>query len=88
VDSPRKRGQKMKLTDIAKAIDVGLTVLTHRILTLVALLMVFGLFCVAMNQGTWVHLSIAGAFGLIIFLPVLYCDRRPEAQWQTQPDNV
>jgi hypothetical protein len=75
----------MKLTDIATAIEVGLTVLTHRLLTLVALIMTFGLFCVAMSQATWVHLAIAGAFGLVIFLPVLYCDRRPEAKWQSEP---
>jgi hypothetical protein len=54
-------------------------------LTLLALLMTFGLFCVAISDATWLHLSVAGAFGLIIFLPVLYCDRRPEAKWQSEP---
>ena len=77
----------MKLTDVVTAIEVGLTVLTHRLLTLVALLMTFGLFCVAMNQATWVHLAIAGAFGGIIFLPVLYCDRRPEASWKKESSD-
>jgi hypothetical protein len=85
VDLPMNRGAKMKMTDIATAIEVGLTVVTHRLLTLVALLMTFGLFCVAMSQGTWVALTIAGAFGLIIFLPVLVADKRPEAKWQSEP---
>ncbi len=76
----------MKMSDLATAVDVGLTVVTHRLLTLLALLMTFGLFCVAMGEATWLHLCVAGAFGSIIFLPVLYCDRRPEARWQSQND--
>ena len=76
-----------RLSDLARVVDVGLSLLTQRILTLLTLLMTFSLFCVAMSQSTWVHLSIAGAFGLIIFLPVLYCDRRPEAKWQEHPET-
>lgn len=71
----------MKMTDLARVVDAGLTVLTHRVLTLLALLASFGLFCVAMSDPTWLRLCVAGAFGTIIFLPVLYCDRRPEAKW-------
>ncbi len=76
----------MKITDIARAVDVGLTILTHRILTLLALFGTFWLFCVAMSEPSWLHLAIAGAFGMIVFLPVLYCDRRPESKWQNQQD--
>ncbi len=76
----------MKMLDLMRAVDVGLTVLTHRLLTVLALLMTFGLFCVAMSEPTWLHLAMAGAFGAIIFLPVLYCDRRPEAKWQSQTE--
>jgi hypothetical protein len=75
-----------KLTDVARAVDVGLTILAHRVLTILALFMVFGLFCVAMSQASWLHLAISGGFGIIVFLPVLYVDRRPkEAAWQSEP---
>jgi uncharacterized SAM-binding protein YcdF (DUF218 family) len=61
----------MKLSDLGAAVDFGLTVLNHRILTLLALCMTFGLFCWSMYLGNWVHFAIAGAFGICIFLPVL-----------------
>jgi uncharacterized membrane protein len=71
------------LSDLARAVDIGLTILTHRLLTLLALVMVFALFSWAMVQGTYVHFAIAGAFGLVIFLPVLMADAnraaKPEA---------
>jgi uncharacterized membrane protein len=71
------------LSDLARAIDVGLTVLSYRILTLLALLMTFALFSWAMVQGSWIHFAIAGAFGVVIFLPVLMAQAnatsKPEA---------
>jgi uncharacterized membrane protein len=63
--------QMASLSELARAVDVGLTVLAHRVLTLLALLMTFALFCWAMFQGSWIHFAIAGAFGMVIFLPVL-----------------
>lgn len=69
------------LSDLARAVDVGLTVVTHRFLTLLALTMTFGLFCWAMILMTWAGIIIAGGFGALIFLPVLAADRRPEAKW-------
>lgn len=76
------RGVTMTLSDgLVQAIDVGLTVLNHRILTILALLMAFGLFSWAMYAGDWVHLTIAGAFGVIIFLPILWADKRPEPRY-------
>jgi hypothetical protein len=78
----------MKLTDLAKVVDIGLRLLTQRILTLVGLLMAFSLFCVAISQATWIHLAIAATFAAVVFLPILAAERRQsEAQWQTQPDN-
>jgi Na+/H+ antiporter NhaA len=83
MDSARgsiKRGaMRMKISDLAFAVDRGLTVLNHRLLTLLALFMTFGLFCWAMVQGSWIHFAIAGAFGVVIFLPVLVGEKRPEA---------
>lgn len=74
------------LSDLARAIDVALRILTHRVLTLLALLITFGLFCWAMFLGTWIHFAIAGAFGIAIFLPVLVGDKRPEASHE-RPDQ-
>jgi hypothetical protein len=74
----------MMISELAHAVDVGLTVLTHRALTLLALIMTFGLFCWAMALGSWTHFAIAGAFGAVIFLPILAVDRRPEAPWKTE----
>jgi hypothetical protein len=62
----------MRISDLALAVDAGLTVLAHRLFTLLALLMTFGLFCWAMWLGSWLHFAIAGAFGITIFLPVLF----------------
>lgn len=67
------------LSELALAVDKGLTVLNHRLLTLLALFMTFGLFCWAMIQGSWIHFAIAGAFAIVIFLPVLLGEKRPEA---------
>ena len=72
---------------LVRAIDVGLTLLTHRVLTILALLMAFGLFCSAMALGGWLHLAIAGAFGVIIFLPVLWRDQRPEPSYGKRDDQ-
>jgi hypothetical protein len=77
----------MSLSELAKALDIALTVVTHRLLTLLALIMTFGLFCVAMSQADWLHLCVAGAFAAFIFLPVLAVDRRPEAPWQQNPSD-
>lgn len=76
-----KRGvTRMRTSDLAIAVDVGLRILNHRLLTLLALLMTFGLFCWAMFQGSWTHFTIAGAFGVVIFLPLLLGEKRPEAR--------
>lgn len=68
----------MRISDLALAVDVGLNVLTHRLFTLLALLMTFGLFCWAMWLGDWLRFAIAGAFGVIIFLPVLLGEKPKE----------
>lgn len=76
-----------KLTDLARVVDVGLNIVTHRFLTLLALTMSFGLFCWAMTLGTWPSIIVAGGFGALIFLPILAVDRRPEAKWQAEPEE-
>jgi hypothetical protein len=75
------------LSELAIAVDAAVTVLTHRLLTLLALLMTFGLFCWAMYLGTLIHFAVAGAFGVVIFLPVLMGDKRPEAKSRDSEQN-
>ena len=65
-------------SDLAYALDAALSVLNRRVLTLLALAMVFGLFCWAMARGDWVSFAVAGAFGITIFLPILYQERAKE----------
>jgi hypothetical protein len=73
------------LTRIHAAIQVAYGILSARLLTLLGLLMTFGLFAWAMALGTWIHFAIAAAFGATIFLPILL-SRRP-AQHQGDDDG-
>jgi hypothetical protein len=73
------------ISKLVDAVDAALTVLTRRVLTLVALVMAFALFLWAMYSGTWVQLAVAGAFAALIFLPVLARDERPEERWKQEP---
>jgi hypothetical protein len=75
------------ISRLVDAVDAALTVLTHRVLTLVALVMSFGLFCWAMYADTWVQAAVAGGFALIVFLPVLARDQRPEAKWTRETET-
>jgi len=72
----QKRGATMaNLSELAIGVSVGLSVLKQRVLTMLALVMTFGLFCWSMALGQWIHFAIAGAFGLSIFLPVLWHEK-------------
>jgi len=70
----------MTTSELARVVDIGMTILAQRVLTIVALFMVFAIFCWAMIVGDYVHFWIAGAFAVLIFLPVLMADRRPEVR--------
>jgi hypothetical protein len=48
-----------------------LRVISARAIILVALVMTLALFAWAMGQGTWLALSDAGLFAVLVFLPVL-----------------
>lgn len=61
-----------ELTQLTALVDMALKVLSQRVLTILALAMTFGLFCWAMALGAWLHFAIAGAFGITIFLPILW----------------
>jgi hypothetical protein len=60
------------ITRVVAAVEVAYKVLAARVLAFLALGMTFGLFAWAMYLATWLHFSIAGAFGVCIFLPVLW----------------
>lgn len=57
------------------AINVAMRILSVKVLTLLALLMTFGLFSWAMVRDDALHFAVAGAFGAGIFLPILWFSR-------------
>jgi hypothetical protein len=65
----------MKLLDVLVGANVALKLIQARLITLVALLMTFGLFAWAMWQETSLAVIIAATWGLTIFLPVLFTGR-------------
>jgi hypothetical protein len=65
-------------------IRMVLSVLTERLLTLLALLMSFGLAAWAMYYPSMERLEIAAGFGIIVYLPALIKERRREGKWVEQ----
>ena len=66
-------------------IRMGLTVLTDRLLTLLGLLMTFGLAVWAMHEPAPDRLQIACGFAILVFLPSLFKERaRPNERLQQQ----
>lgn len=63
---------------LAAILDAGTRILAARILSFIALLMVFGLFCWAIYLQTWVGFTVAATFGVTIFLPVLWAAKPPK----------
>jgi len=61
----------LDVVTLAKAVQVGLKVLSARLMALFGLCMTFGLFTWAMYLGSWTALATAGAFAVVVFLPVL-----------------
>lgn len=54
---------------------LSIDILTGRLLTLLALLMSFGLAAWAMLDPTWMRNGMAGFFALCVFLPTLFKER-------------
>ena len=65
----------MDLMAITSAIQVAYRVLAEKWLTLASMMMTFSLYAWAMYLGSWIHFGIAAAFGVTIFLPVLWGGR-------------
>ena len=63
---------QFNVMQVKAAIDVAFKILAHRFLRVLGLLMTFGLFMWAMFQASWIHYTVAGSFGLFIFLPILF----------------
>lgn len=51
--------------------------LARKVLIVMAVVMTFALFCWAMIIGTWLHLSIAAAFAVLVLWP-LWLRKEPE----------
>jgi len=54
-----------------KIIRIAIHALTDRLITLLSLLMTFGLSCWAMAYPTWERIAMAGFFCVVVFLPSL-----------------
>ena len=58
-------------TDSSTILTLALQLLMGRVLLILALGMTFGLYCWSMWAHSWIALAIAGAFSIVVFLPVL-----------------
>lgn len=65
------RGNEEMVRTVMTFIKVGMSVLAARVVFLLTLLMVFGLFCWAMYWPTLDRQILAGMFAGLVFLPVL-----------------
>jgi hypothetical protein len=65
----------MNLLDILQSANLALRILQARLVTLIALLLTFIMFAVAMWLQTVLGAIIASVWGLSIFLPVLFTGR-------------
>ena len=66
------KGSKMTNSYLLVVVNIAVRVLNHRLMALLTLCMTFALFCWAMYLGDTLRLIGAGAFGILIFLPVLW----------------
>lgn len=66
------KGSKMTSSYLLAVVNIAVRVLNHRLMALLTLIMTFALFCWAMYLGDWLRFAVAGAFGITIFLPVLW----------------
>jgi hypothetical protein len=55
-------------------ISTGLKVVTTRLVLLVALSMVFGLFCWALYWPTWERIACVTLFAILVYLPIVRID--------------
>jgi uncharacterized membrane protein len=65
------------LSRVVAAVEVAYKVLAARVMAVMAMCMTFALYAWAMWANGTLHFAIAGAFGLTIFLPVLWAAKAP-----------
>lgn len=70
---------------VLAVIRVALNVLGDRLLTLISLLMTFGLSCWAMYAPVQERLLIAGGFAILVFVPAVIKEKRREGSGQHEP---
>jgi hypothetical protein len=58
--------------------DAATKIVAARVLSMLGLLMTFGLFCWAMWMQTHIACVVAGGFAVLVFLPTLIGERRGE----------
>ena len=69
---------------IIAVIRMALNTLADRVLTIIALLMTFGLSCWAMYAPTQERLYIAAGFAILVFLPSVIKEKRREGTGQQE----
>ena len=69
------KGSVVKQLDLLNVMHAATKIVSARVMTLVAMMMTFGLFCWAMWLGSNLALITSAAFGCLVFLPVLAADR-------------
>jgi hypothetical protein len=77
----------MNLAEILAGAHVALKIVQARLLAVLAMLGCFALFAWAMWLQTVLGAIIAGAWGLIVFLPALYVGRRGGTDVQEAPQH-
>ncbi len=69
---------KQETFDFAQVLNAATRILAARVLAMLCLFMVFGLFCWAMWVQTPLACLVAGGFAVLVFLPVLWGGRKQE----------
>jgi len=64
--------------DALKLIRIAITVLTDRLLTMLSLLMTFGLAVWVMYEPTWERMAMCAFFAVAVFLPCLTKEKKSE----------
>lgn len=57
---------------VATVLTLALEALTARAVVILATVMSFGLFAWAMAESSWICLTIAAVFAILVFLPILW----------------
>jgi hypothetical protein len=70
---------------VLAVIRMALNALADRVLTLISLMMTFGLSCWAMHLPTQERLLIAAGFAILVFVPSVIKEKRREGLGQHEP---